>query len=281
MSSTRVDGDAGLADIAHHARMVAVIAAMGGEIEGDRHALLPGGQRLAVEGVRSPRRWRSRHIAGSSRAGRHTSWPARPRVKGARPGSAAQMRQARHVGRGIERLDRDAFQRVPGQAVRRLAPSAPSRPAPAQAFSSSVIASSFLRPARITPRHPLWFPRALPYIDGQRETVMKPLHILVLVCLCCRCAAHGAGRAEPAGRRARSRRPRSALDDFLWLAAARRGLCRHARTIRRFLRQMERYLAPTSAPLDDRDVVVITDTDPAARTAVRQRLRPARAFRWC
>jgi hypothetical protein len=36
-----VDGDARLADIAHHARMVAVIAAMGGQIEGDRQALLP------------------------------------------------------------------------------------------------------------------------------------------------------------------------------------------------------------------------------------------------
>ena len=34
------------------ARMVAVIAAMGGEIEGDRQALLPGGEVAAVEGVR-------------------------------------------------------------------------------------------------------------------------------------------------------------------------------------------------------------------------------------
>ena len=46
-----VDGDAGLADIADDARMVAVIAAMGGEIEGDREPLLPALQRLAVEGV--------------------------------------------------------------------------------------------------------------------------------------------------------------------------------------------------------------------------------------
>ena len=71
----RVDGDAGLAHIAHDAGMVAVIAAVGGQIEGDRHALLPGRQRLAVEGVRSPRRWKSPHIAGSSRAARHTSSP--------------------------------------------------------------------------------------------------------------------------------------------------------------------------------------------------------------
>ena len=44
-----VDGDAGLADIAGDARMVAVIAAMGGEIEGDGEALLAGGEGLAVE----------------------------------------------------------------------------------------------------------------------------------------------------------------------------------------------------------------------------------------
>ncbi len=46
-----VDRDAGLADIADDARMVAVIAAMGGEIEGDGQALLAGGEGLAVEGV--------------------------------------------------------------------------------------------------------------------------------------------------------------------------------------------------------------------------------------
>jgi hypothetical protein len=41
-----VDGHAGLADIAGHAGMVAVVAAVGGEVEGHRHALLPGGQAL-------------------------------------------------------------------------------------------------------------------------------------------------------------------------------------------------------------------------------------------
>ena len=52
----RVDGDAGLADIAGDAGMVAVIAAMGGEVEGDREALLALFQRLAVEGVGFARR---------------------------------------------------------------------------------------------------------------------------------------------------------------------------------------------------------------------------------
>lgn len=43
-----VDRHAGLANIALDAGMVAVIAAVGGEVEGDRHALLSCGQRLAV-----------------------------------------------------------------------------------------------------------------------------------------------------------------------------------------------------------------------------------------
>ena len=47
----RIDRDARHADVAGDARMVAVVAAMGGEIEGDREALLPGGEIAAVEGV--------------------------------------------------------------------------------------------------------------------------------------------------------------------------------------------------------------------------------------
>ncbi len=40
-----------------------------------------------------------------------------------------------------------------------------------------------------------------------------------------------------------------------------------------FLRQMD-SINRELAPLDERDVVVIVDTDPEARTSVRQRLRP-------
>ena len=47
----RVDGDARHADIARHARMVGIVAAVGGEIEGDREALLPGREVAPVEGV--------------------------------------------------------------------------------------------------------------------------------------------------------------------------------------------------------------------------------------
>ena len=47
----RVDGDARLAHVAHHPRVVAVVAAVGGQVEGHRQALLAGGQVAAVEGV--------------------------------------------------------------------------------------------------------------------------------------------------------------------------------------------------------------------------------------
>jgi len=41
----------------------------------------------------------------------------------------------------------------------------------------------------------------------------------------------------------------------------------------RFVEQLE-LLAERPAPLLERDVIVLTDTDPAARSAVRARLRP-------
>jgi hypothetical protein len=62
------------------------------------------------------------------------------------------------------------------------------------------------------------------------------------------------------------------LDQFLWL---RRPVVVFADTPNdpNFRRQMQNIEADL-ASLDDRDVVVITDTDPASRSAVRQRLRP-------
>ena len=47
----RIDRHARHANVAGDARVIAVIAAMGGEIEGDRETLLPGGEIAAVEGV--------------------------------------------------------------------------------------------------------------------------------------------------------------------------------------------------------------------------------------
>ena len=48
----RIDRHAGHADIAGDARVVAVVAAVGGKVEGDRQALLAGRQVAPVEGVR-------------------------------------------------------------------------------------------------------------------------------------------------------------------------------------------------------------------------------------
>ena len=48
----RVDRHAGLADVAGDARMVAVVAAVRRQVEGDRHALAARSERLAVEVVR-------------------------------------------------------------------------------------------------------------------------------------------------------------------------------------------------------------------------------------
>lgn len=63
-----------------------------------------------------------------------------------------------------------------------------------------------------------------------------------------------------------------ALDDFLW---DKRPIVVFADSDQdpAFRTQME-YLTRDMTALEERDVVVITDTDPAARTEVRERLRP-------
>ena len=72
----RVDGHAGLADVAGDARMVAVVAAVGRQVEGHRDALPAAGQRPCDRTRSTPRRWRSRRTGGWSRAAPRTSWPA-------------------------------------------------------------------------------------------------------------------------------------------------------------------------------------------------------------
>ncbi len=119
-----VDRHTGLADIAHHARMIAVIAAVRGQIEGDRHALLTGRQIAAVEGVgflggRKPgilpdgpgpaRIHRGLHAAGERR----------------RPGDRAQMRQIppdRLRYRAAEPRSLPAFSRSDRQRCGRAVP---------------------------------------------------------------------------------------------------------------------------------------------------------------
>ena len=109
----RIDRDARHADIAGNARMVAVVAAVGGEIEGDRQALLPGREVAPIEGV------------GVFRGGEAGILPDRPRLGDVHGGiGAAQI--GRNAGEGVEkietvevlrsigRLHRNAFRRQPG-----------------------------------------------------------------------------------------------------------------------------------------------------------------------
>ncbi|PZR00496.1 MAG: methylmalonyl-CoA epimerase [Cereibacter sphaeroides] len=97
---------------------------------------------------------------------------------------------------------------------------------------------------------------------------MKLLHILVLSAFL-PLSAMAEDIAEPFG-------PVDAatveLGQFLWL---KRPLVVFADTPDdpAFQRQMARIMAELP-PLEERDVVILTDTDPAARTSVRERLRP-------
>jgi hypothetical protein len=107
----RVDGDARLADIAGNARVVAVVAAVGGEIEGDGQALLAGGEVAPVEGVGFLRR---------REAGILPDRPRPPGIHGrldaAREGREARQlvrRALRQVVRRVERRDGDALRRLP------------------------------------------------------------------------------------------------------------------------------------------------------------------------
>ena len=96
--------------------MIAVVAAMGGEIEGDRQALLTGGEVAPVEGV---------GILGGGEAG---ILPDRPRLGDVhgRVG-AAQIRRDAGIGieaveagevvGAVDALDREALRRQPRQAA--------------------------------------------------------------------------------------------------------------------------------------------------------------------
>src|SRR4029079_6878824 len=106
------DGDAGHADVAGHARMIAVVAAMRRQIEGDREALLSGGEVAPVERI------------GILRGGESGVLPDGPwlrRVHG-RVGAAqirrdagisVEAREAREVVRSVGRFDGNAFGRTP------------------------------------------------------------------------------------------------------------------------------------------------------------------------
>ena len=108
----RVDGDTGLADIADDAFVVRVIAAVGGEVEGDGEALLSGGEVAAVEGV---------GFLGGGESGVLADGPRLEAIhrgvgaaqEGGDAGLVVQVLHARDVVFGVERLDGDFFHGVP------------------------------------------------------------------------------------------------------------------------------------------------------------------------
>ncbi len=110
----RVDGDPGHADIAPDPRVVGVVAAVGGEIEGDGEALLTGRQIAPVEGV---------GILGGGEAGVLPDGPRPGGVHGG-VGATVKRRQTRQVVDVleaieircvVERFDRDALRGLPHQ----------------------------------------------------------------------------------------------------------------------------------------------------------------------
>ena len=111
-----VDRDAGLADVADDARVVAVVAAVRREVERDRQAHLPRREVLAVERVRLLGGGEARVLADRPRPVRVHRRP-RPAHERLEAGQAAHRLERLEVGRGVERLDVDALGRVPHERV--------------------------------------------------------------------------------------------------------------------------------------------------------------------
>ena len=108
----RVDGHARHADVAGHARMVAVVAAMGGEIEGDGEALLPGGEIAPVEGVAVLCR-REAGILPDGPGLRRVHRRIRPAQIGRLAGIGVEEIETLEVVFAVDRLYGDRFRRHP------------------------------------------------------------------------------------------------------------------------------------------------------------------------
>ena len=107
-----IDGDAGHADIADNARMIGVVAAMGGEVEGDGQSLLARSQVAAVEGVA---------LFGGGVTGVLANRPGAQGVhrrvgsaqEGREAGDKAQVLDIFQIGGGMQWLDINLFERAP------------------------------------------------------------------------------------------------------------------------------------------------------------------------
>ena len=113
----RVDGHAGHADVAFHARVVRVVAAVRGEVKGHAQALLARRQVRAVKGVGLRRRGKARVLAHRPRPRRVHARAHATRVRVL----ARQRRRLGHVRRRVHGLDRNALGRRPDQRRRGLA----------------------------------------------------------------------------------------------------------------------------------------------------------------
>ena len=129
----RVDRDAGLADVAEHARVVRVVAAVGGEVEGDREALLAGGEVARGRRRSTPRRSRSPRTGGSSRGGSRTWSRAGRAGTGTAPGQRVGALERLEIGRGVERLDAQAVRASRATSVSGSSPRSSSRASSRQA----------------------------------------------------------------------------------------------------------------------------------------------------
>ena len=118
-----VDRHARHADVAAHARMVAVVAAVGGEIEGHREALLPGRDVAPVEGVGVLRRREPGVLADGPRL-RHVHGRVGPAQIGRDAGIAVEEVEARPYRPPY----RPASPRCPRASARGCRRSAPALP---------------------------------------------------------------------------------------------------------------------------------------------------------
>ena len=100
----RVDGHPGHADVAGHPRVVGVVAAVGGQVERDRQALLPGGEVAAVERVRLLRGGEPRVLADRPRL-RRVHRRVRPAQERRDPRIRPEEVEPRGVVGGVERPD--------------------------------------------------------------------------------------------------------------------------------------------------------------------------------
>ena len=104
----RIDGDACHPHIAGHAGMIGVVAAMGGEIEGDGKPHLPGGEIAPVEGVRIFRRRKSR-ILPDGPGLRCVHRRIGPAQEGRDAGEGADEIEAGRVAGGVGGFNGDGF----------------------------------------------------------------------------------------------------------------------------------------------------------------------------